>query len=775
MGMARFAIFTLLLMACPAESDGESCTRTDECPLGETCVDNRCTPNTDGGVDRDATFDAPEFDGGMECSEDCGTGTCIDGMCCEADSVCGSECCGGGDICSFNRCVTPGDTCTSEDDCAEGEYCESLLGDPTETCAGTPVANGRCLPRPPVCEAGMTPDPASPSCVATCSFTPPAAAFDVTQLYSWGAYDGSSAEPNPSDIRNSPIVIQMDDDDCDGRITGRDRAEIVVVASAFDSVEPRTGDLVVLSVVDGNLEEKWRVAGASHPWSYPAGGNIDGEPGNEIVVCTPSRGVAAYGVSGDSLTELWSVATPANCTVISLADLDQDGRVEVVAGGVALAGESGDVRFTLPDGLGFPVLMDVDGDAAGQLEIVTGRRLYRLEGDAYVQIADIGSDGGTYPLVADLDPGGVPEIVTVNNPNHTLTVWRYDADAGFEILRSGLDINGTLDPTLCPESSNGRTTGGGPPTASDVNADGVPDIAIAGGVGYAVFDGAKLVDATATDAETFFWVAQTVDCSSARTGSSVFDFNGDGRAEVLYADEHTFRIYEGQGDGSGGANVLFETCNTNGTILEMPIVADVDADGQADILVVANARYRACLDDPSQRVSGIRVFGNALGNWVRTRSVWNQHDYHITNVEEDGSVPRAELPNHTVEGLNNFRTNRQPGNQFAASDAVVTLEPDCGSDAVIATVRNLGESVLPRGASVTLYEGTLAAPGPVIGTQTTSLPLYPAQAQGLVFATSSEIAAGTSPVHAVVEPAAGTLECRSDNNSTEGLVRGCLL
>jgi hypothetical protein len=29
---------------------------------------------------------------------------------------------------------------------------------------------------------------------------------------------------------------------------------------------------------------------------------------------------------------------------------------------------------------------------------------------------------------------------------------------------------------------------------------------------------------------------------------------------------------------------------------------------------------------------GLAVYGDALDNWVRTRSVWSGHAYHITNV-----------------------------------------------------------------------------------------------------------------------------------------------
>ncbi|HBQ15349.1 MAG TPA: hypothetical protein DEF51_30895 [Myxococcales bacterium] len=291
---------------------------------------------------------------------------------------------------------------------------------------------------------------------------------------------------------------------------------------------------------------------------------------------------------------------------------------------------------------------------------------------------------------------------------------------------------------------------------------------MAGGVGYAVLDGARIMDATLTDPlALFFWTQDTVDCSSAQTGSSVFDFNGDGRAEVLYADEHTFRIYRGE-----TGEVLFEACNTNGTILEQPIVADVDGDAQADIVVASNARYRACLDDPSTRTSGIRVYGSRDGDWVRTRRVWNQHAYHITNVEEDGTIPRQEAPSWLDPELNNFRLNRQPGNALAAVDAVVALEPRCtGAFGLFATVRNLGESVLPAGATVRIYRGAPSASPPAsdaLGELVTTRSLFPAQSERLALTLDDGDARAilleaTEAAFAVVDVPAGVQECRSDN------------
>ena len=57
----------------------------------------------------------------------------------------------------------------------------------------------------------------------------------------------------------------------------------------------------------------------------------------------------------------------------------------------------------------------------------------------------------------------------------------------------------------------------------------------------------------------------------------------------------------------------------------------------ADIVVISNAYGKAnvdtqCVENGVSARSGVRVFGAAGGKWVRTRRVWNQHAYHVTNV-----------------------------------------------------------------------------------------------------------------------------------------------
>src|SRR5262249_5084706 len=148
-------------------------------------------------------------------------------------------------------------------------------------------------------------------------------------------------------------------------------------------------------------------------------------------------------------------------------------------------------------------------------------------------------------------------------------------------------LNGAFSPSNCPSSTEGgpgNENGGGPPTVADANFDGFPDVALASALGYALFDGHLLMTPSVPNASTLLWQQQADDCSSAGTGSTVFDFNGDGKAEFVYSDQQELRIY----DGASGM-VLWETCNTTATLRENPVVADVDNDGHADIVVASNA------------------------------------------------------------------------------------------------------------------------------------------------------------------------------------------
>src|SRR5690606_38818142 len=136
---------------------------------------------------------------------------------------------------------------------------------------------------------------------------------------------------------------------------------------------------------------------------------------------------------------------------------------------------------------------------------------------------------------------------------------------------------------------------------------------------------------------------------------------------------------------------------------------DVDNDDHAEIVLVENNYSRNTCGDGSASSTGVWAFGHPRGQWVRTRRIWNQHSYHVTNIEEDGTLPSPERPNHSTAGLNNFRQNVQPDGLFDAPDLVLRdlgfSISECASGRLILRVRvvNEGRAGAPAGVPVSVY------------------------------------------------------------------------
>ena len=172
------------------------------------------------------------------------------------------------------------------------------------------------------------------------------------------------------------------------------------------------------------------------------------------------------------------------------------------------------------------------------------------------------------------------------------------------------------------------------------------------------------------------------------------------------------RVYAGT-DGT----VLAQVPQNSHTLIEYPVIVDVDADGNAEIVFAANSEVHRCdaISGYTGYQAGIRVFRDTADNWVGTRPVWNQHTYHITNVRQDLRIPSAELPNW--RRFDNFRQNSQ---SFDAPNLQpVDLAVDSGSCpptlGLTVTVHNAGAASVGPGLAVTFYarrsERHLARPG----------------------------------------------------------------
>jgi hypothetical protein len=273
-------------------------------------------------------------------------------------------------------------------------------------------------------------------------------------------------------------------------------------------------------------------------------------------------------------------------------------------------------------------IADVDLD--GVPDLVTGNRIFDGETGADKTPNSIANVPAGYTAVGDFDPQTPePEVVLISSQGGSPSE-----------IRIYHPVTGAL--VLGPINFGAKW--GGPPTIGDFDGDEEPEVAVAGYMDYVVFDlecdGNNLPQYCAEPG--IRWRQPSQDFSSGSTGSTLFDFNGDGWVEVVYRDEKKLRIYEGP-----NGNVLSEYAITSGTILENPVVADVDADDHAEVVVPSHGQTQ-----------GIYVLEDPNDKWVAARALWNQHTYHITNVNEDATIPDVEKNNW--DKWNNFRQNVGP-------------------------------------------------------------------------------------------------------------------
>ena len=142
---------------------------------------------------------------------------------------------------------------------------------------------------------------------------------------------------------------------------------------------------------------------------------------------------------------------------------------------------------------------------------------------------------------------------------------------------------------------------------------------------YTVFDTDGIV----------LWQQTTQDYSSGNTGSAVFDFEGDGIAEAIYPDELHLWAF----NGPDGAVKLNSPEHSSNTWTEYAVIADLDNDNHAEIIVPNNDTVSGGF------YTGITVLTDADNSWQAGTRIWNQHAYSITNVNEDGTIPAMPDPN----------------------------------------------------------------------------------------------------------------------------------
>ncbi|MEC7949124.1 MAG: VCBS repeat-containing protein [Myxococcota bacterium] len=578
----------------------------------------------------------------------------------------------------------------------------------------------------------------------------------------------------------APVVGQLTDDNGDGSIDAGDTPDIVVVT---DDGGQQGGTHGILRRISGNGDEGVRSLQRVmylddiqiHPYRYTnvALGDIDHDGSPEMVLMSSViRG--ALGEPSEPVEDTDSpVGPPPPSTGDSHGPPMSAGDICVLTAftaGLELLWVAEDVQ--VPCGGHAPALVDLEGD--GAVDVLLGPYVVRgADGvllaknrdaqaryEAYEEIgmhvtaADLNMDGVQEIILGHtlVDPSGATMCQAVGLEDGYAAPADFDGDGDGEVVVVGNGTAGVYDDT-CQVSVSWSLAGGGtggPPTVSDFDADGEVEVGIADADTYTVYE---------RDGQ-ILWSHPVSDASSHATGSVVFDFEADGRPEVVYADESRLWILSGE-DGSVR---LEDDLHASRTLHEYPTVADVDGDGSTELIVPNGGGHRG------EDRAGLYVLGAAEGTWLMSRQVWNQHAYSIVNVNDDLTIPSPARSNWPVH--NNFRSgDPQPLASWRRADPVPVADiclSECREGRILVVVRagNSGAERFDPGVPVSLYTQPSA---PIhLGTNWTTEPVEPgATSEALRFEVAPEDIREDT-LWLVVDDDAGREavvdECNEDNN-----------
>ncbi|MEN8218750.1 MAG: carboxypeptidase-like regulatory domain-containing protein, partial [Pseudomonadota bacterium] len=537
-----------------------------------------------------------------------------------------------------------------------------------------------------------------------CEMVPDIGTFEP--VLKWGVRSSSGY------VTMTPMVAPLIDTNGDDQINELDEPAIVFIG-AFGWPDGKPGILIAVSGVDGR--ELWRLN--SHlvrATSQIAIADIDGDKIPEIIANSYHKGTIAVNNDG---TVKWISSYPDYSTAgyyggYSVADLDGDGQAEIVIDKTVLDA-NGDERWKGSSSyFGYQLSVIADINLDGKPEVVVGPSAYDADGNLLWENSSL-NDGAV--AIANFNEDPFPEIILVGGGSvHMLN-------------HQGEIIWGPV--IVAPRA-------GGAPTIADADGDGILDIGVAGRNQYFVINSDGSIK----------WSSYIED-GSEQTGSIFFDFDGNGEVEIVYCDMRRLRVFNGK-----TGEVIFAIYNSSVTAKEYPVIADVDNDNHADLVVPSFANQYGI-------PFGIRVFQDVNNSWVRTRNIWNQYSYHITNINDDLSVPRVE-PN-SWEVHNTYRLNTIPGESVTGTPDLTVgklrLIDNGIAQPLTLSVRigNAGAQTSEAGISLSFYSnttelGTLTLPAIAPGTY------QDFQLEGIALAELNQ------EISAVVEALS---ECDENNNS----------
>lgn len=442
-----------------------------------------------------------------------------------------------------------------------------------------------------------------------------------------------------------------------------------------------------------------------------------------FAVCAQNNNMYGYDLTNHGTTPLWTVATGFPAPNVGFVDFNADGYPEIYVGnkifdaetGVLLVSNASVTNFggsyahTASHKLPSPCVANLTGNI--KPELVLGNEVYDItitnrtgtSGNSMTLAASVtppsGIDVDGHPQVADFNLDGYLDVFISNKGTSGGAMGLYVWDVHNNTILGSMTV---------AQTGSGKSI----PLVADIDGDNNLEVVIQSRVSGNKVQAYKFNRNTGTF--SMMWDI-AVDEDSYSNGATTFDFNHDNAMEILLTDQSTIKILNG---ATGGllTQLTFGEC----TVMQYPIIADVDADGNAEIAICG--QFGAGHTNSGH----LLIFHSSTVPWAPARKVWNQYMYNVTNVNQDLSIPlyiyNNASPFTDPQGVirrpfNNFlqqaTTLDQYGRPFYgvpdAADVSVTVETQGDYALISVTYTNQGDATLNRPYSITLFANALGS------------------------------------------------------------------
>jgi hypothetical protein len=483
--------------------------------------------------------------------------------------------------------------------------------------------------------------------------------FSPQVVWHW---EGGSTLPGSKQVWTTPMVSRLGDTTGDGKVTRDDMPRVIFPsfdhndsASIFNPAnQDKINDPVpgVIRAVDGATgAEVFTISDINHRVHAAvslAVADIDGDGFPEIIgqkyvllegVADIEGGPKIKGkfVRGNLIafehdgsfkwiSDEWTRTADdiEDSGGIAVADIDGDGFGEIAIGD-HVYDQYGHLKWIGGQGFGStghgPVSIFADVHSSPGLELVTGRTVYSKDGVVLWSRSDLDQNilGTTYrfdghPAVADIDNDGDNEVIV-----HAGAIYVFDGETGATKagprrppvrMNMGQECQAPSDPESDVDCNIIPTN----VAIMDTNDNGFLEIVVAAQEVLIVYD-RNLNEV---------WRSQIWDGTGA-SGPAGFDFEADGRVNVVYSDEAHVYAY----NPTGGH--IYDASRGSVTLMETVSIADINNDGHANIAVGSN--------EPQFGISkGLDMLTNTGTSWAQARGIWNQHAFMERYIGELGTL-----------------------------------------------------------------------------------------------------------------------------------------